>query len=62
MTYREAQLEAHSLGMILRKTLHEEYRVAFPGRLSEASAYYTNDLEDAVETMRDMARRKMKTP
>jgi hypothetical protein len=35
---------------------HGEYRVAFPN--DEASAYYTDDLEDAVWTAKHMAARR----
>lgn len=38
-----------------------EYRVNFSGRAgTEATAYYTNDLKDALDSGRDMARRRGK--
>ena len=47
MTDVRAQLDV--LGMTIRK-VDGEYRVAFKGPHSEASAYYTDDLSDAYGT------------
>ena len=55
MTLREArQLVSEGLGMTLQHR-DGEYRVNFKGGL-EATAYYTNDLEDAFHTAEAMAR------
>lgn len=52
-TLRQARQIVKDLGMTLRVIDGEEYRVAYvPDR--EASAYYTNDLDDAVGTARAM--------
>lgn len=49
MTIKEAKAALRPLGVVLTKTEWDEYRVNFRnGR--EATAYYTNDLEDAVGT------------
>lgn len=68
MTLKEAQKYVSSLGLTLRHSFGE-YRVNFKGG-KEATAYYTNDIKDAVSTaecMRDEAlapnhpfRRKLK--
>lgn len=55
MTQKHAAAQLRALGMTLRKE-EGEYRVNFRGG-SEATAYYTNDLEDAVYTAADMAAR-----
>lgn len=52
-TQAEAKAFCQSLGMTFRKTEWGEFRVAFkpaPGTSTEASAYYTTDLEDAIDT------------
>lgn len=54
MTLTEAKAAIKALGMTLRRE-NGEYRVAFRGKDSEASAYYTTDLADAVATARMMA-------
>lgn len=51
--FKKAQAELRTLGITLRKT-DGEYRVAFAGKGTESSAYYTNDIEDAVNTGRAM--------
>ena len=53
MKFTEAKKIVKTLGMWL-SLRHGEYRVAFPN--DEASAYYTNDLEDAVATAIHMAK------
>lgn len=59
MTIRDAKLEVAKLGMVLSKTEHGEFRVNFKGG-SEATAYYTDDLDDAVGTARLMSKEKPK--
>lgn len=56
MTLREAQAQAREYDMTLRKTVHNEYRVAFAEdkHESEDAAYYTTDLDDALNTARAM--------
>ena len=53
MTFEAAKKLLKTLGLWLSKR-HGEYRVAFPN--DEASAYYTNDLDDAVSTGIQMAK------
>lgn len=56
MTLAEAKKLVRVYGCTLRETLREkvgEYRVNLLGG-SEDTAYYTNDLDDAVETARLM--------
>ena len=55
MTLQEAKSIARHLGLTLRKVRSGDYRVSPDG--SEA-AYYTDDLEDAVNTAVEMARRR----
>jgi hypothetical protein len=57
MTVKEAMAEVRKLGMVLSKTEYGEFRVNFKGG-SEESAYYTDDLSDAVGTARAMKKRK----
>jgi len=47
--------EAKALGMTVTKSEDGEYRIAFKSN-REASAYYTDDAEDALGTMRAMAK------
>lgn len=56
MRLRDAQSIVHSLGMSLNRTGAGDLRLAFQGPYSrtEASAYYTTDLDDAVATARAM--------
>jgi hypothetical protein len=56
MTLTEAKAALRPLGLSLRKR-DGEYRVNFTGG-AEATAYYTNDIFDAVETGRQMAKRE----
>lgn len=53
MTLGKAMQLARSNGMTIRKT-DGEYRVNYIGG-TEETAYYTTDLADAVETMKQMA-------
>lgn len=55
-TLKQAKAELKDLGLTLKKTEFDEYRVSF-GNV-ERSAYYTNDLDDAVETGLVMAQHK----
>ena len=54
MTLTEAKAAIKALGMTIRRE-NGEYRVAFKGKDSETSAYYTTDISDAVSTARMMA-------
>lgn len=54
MTDKEAAAQLRYIGLTLRKR-DGEYRVAFRDTDDEASAYYTNDRDDAVATGREMA-------
>jgi hypothetical protein len=56
MTLQEAKSIARHLGLTLRKVRSGDYRVSFPD--GSESAYYTDDLEDAVNTAVEMARRR----
>lgn len=53
--FRLQQLLLRSLGISLSRLTGPEFRVAFHGRGNEGSAYYTNDLDDALATGRAMA-------
>ena len=55
VTLAEARVTLRDAGVALSKR-DGEYRVNFLGG-REASAYYTNDLVDAIRTGLDMARR-----
>lgn len=56
MTIREAQMELREYGMTLSKSPHGgQYRVNFKGG-AEATAYYTDDRDDAVLTGISMSR------
>lgn len=58
MSSQTATLAAiRAFGLTARCT-EGEYRVAFTGRDSEASAYYTGDAADAIATARAMATRR----
>jgi len=54
MTLAEAKKACSEIGCVLTKR-DGEYRVNFRGG-NEATAYYTNDLRDAVLTAAQMAR------
>lgn len=58
MTIKEAIAKMQANGMVIRME-DGEYRVNFKHGF-EATAYYTNDLEDAVATGVDMAQRRDK--
>ena len=57
MTLQEAKSIARHLGFTLRKVRSGDYRVNLPGG-DDTTAYYTNDLEDAVRTAVEMARQQ----
>jgi hypothetical protein len=57
MTLQEAKSIARHLGLTLRKVRSGEYRVNFRDG-NEATAYYTDNLEDAVKTVVEMARKR----
>jgi hypothetical protein len=55
MTYKQAQRLVRNLGLVLSRSDYNEYVVNFRhGR--EATAYFTNDLNDALSTAMVMAR------
>ena len=54
MTLRKAREILRAVDVVIRRTDYGEYRVCVRG-CGEESAYYTNDLEDAVDTGRMMA-------
>ena len=55
MTPQEAKSIARHLGLTLRKVRSGDYRVNFRDG-NETTAYYTDNLEDAVNTAVEMAR------
>ena len=57
MTIQEAKSIVRHLGLILRKVRSGDYRVNFPDG-NESTAYYTKELEDAVNTAVEMARNR----
>jgi hypothetical protein len=60
MTLQEAKSIARHLGLNLRQLRWGNYRVNFRDG-NETTAYYTTDLEDAVNTAVEMARRRVVT-
>jgi hypothetical protein len=57
MTLQEAKSIARHLGPTLRLLRSGNYRVNFRDG-NETTAYYTDDLEDAVNTTVEMARKR----
>ena len=57
MTLQEAKSIARHLGFTLRKVRSGDYRVSCRDG-NETTAYYTDDLEDAVSTAVNMARKR----
>src|SRR5215468_4686082 len=57
MTLQEAQSIARHLGLTLRQVRSGDYRVNFRDG-NETTAYFTSDLEDAVNTAVEMARKR----
>ena len=58
MTVHEARQRMRVNNMVMRNTGHGDYRVNYAERDVEATAYYTDDLEDAVLTAGRMRRDK----
>lgn len=60
MTRKEAETILRDQGMVITVSADgNEYRVNYP-RGKEATAYYTNDLDDAVSTGVAMAQERVK--
>ena len=57
MTHQEAKSIARQLGLTLSKVRSGNYRVNFRDG-NETTAYYTDNLEDAVNTAVEMARNR----
>ena len=57
MTLQKAKLIARPLGITLRKVCSGDYRVNFRDG-NETTAYYTDNLEDAVNAAVEMARKR----
>ena len=57
MTIQEAKSITRHLRLTLRKVRSGDYRVNFRDG-NETSAYYTNDLEEAINTAVEMARKR----
>jgi hypothetical protein len=57
MTLHKAKSIARHLGLTLRKVRSGDYRVNFRDG-NEATAYYTDNLEDAFKTAVEMARKR----
>ena len=57
MTLQEAKSIARHLGLTLRKVRSGDYRVNFRDG-NEMTAYYTDNLEDTVNTAVEMARKR----
>jgi hypothetical protein len=57
MTLQEAKSIARHLGLTLRKVRSGDYRVNFRDG-DETTAYYTDNLEDAVNTAVEMTRKR----
>ncbi len=57
VTQKEAMKALKNVGIVLKRTEYGEYRVNFKGG-KEASAYYTDDLQDAIDTGMAMFKRQ----
>jgi len=57
MTHHEAKSIARHLGLTLRKVHSGDYRVNFPDA-DDSTAYYTDNLEDAINAAVEMARKR----
>jgi hypothetical protein len=55
MTFNEARIIIRELGMTISRRPDGEYRVNYRGAC-EPTAYYTQDLDDAVGTAKEMHR------
>ena len=60
MTLQKAKSIARHLGLTLREVCSGDYRVNLRDG-NESTAYYTDDLENAVNTAVEMARRRVVT-
>src|SRR5262249_39801974 len=60
MTLQQGKSIARHLGLTLRMVRSGDYRVNFRDG-NETTAYYTDNLEDAVKTAIEMARRRVVT-
>jgi len=60
MTLQQAKSIARHLGLTLRMVRSGNYRVNFRDG-NETTVYYTDNLEDAVKTTIEMARRRLVT-
>jgi hypothetical protein len=61
MTLRKAKSIARHLGLTLREVCSGDYRVNFRDG-NETTAYYTDNLEDAVNTAVEMTRKRPSAP
>ena len=61
MTLQQAKSIARHLGLTLRKVRSGGYRVNFRDG-NEMTAYYTDNLEDAVNTVVEKARKRGQSP
>src|SRR5690349_3758855 len=57
MTHHEAKSIARHLGLTLRKVRSGDYRVNFADA-DDSAAYYTDNLEDAINAAVEMARKR----
>ena len=57
MTFQEAKSIARHLGLTLRKLRSGDYRVNFRDG-DETTAYYTDNLEEAINTGAEMIRKR----
>ena len=57
MTLQEAKSIARHFGLTLRKMRSGDYRVNFSD-VNDTAAYYTDSLEDAVNTAIEMTRKR----
>ena len=57
MTLQEAKSIARHVGLTLRKVRSGDYRVNFPDA-DDSTAYYTDNLEDAINAAVEMARKR----
>jgi len=61
MTLQKAKSIARRLGLTLREACSGDYRVNFRDG-NESTAYYTKNLEDAVNTAIEMTRKRPSAP
>jgi|KBSMisStaDraftv2_1062788.scaffolds.fasta_scaffold3539460_1 hypothetical protein len=48
--YADAKREVRDLGMVLKRTEFDDFRVTFRGERDPDAGYFANDLDDAVDT------------